>query len=282
MDATAAQHLARGFDVETADRVADPARTRVQHHPNTVFFIKADFDEVIAAAKRTQMNEGILLHEARMTRAQFRKPLFERPPARSYGRGNAAGLISPSAVRALTSMRHRPLDTRADIGQAVREIAGRERRAHGHHAATDVDSDGGRNDGAVGQDHRTHGRALAPVHVGHHRDMVVNERKRRNVEKLPLRTLLHGNAFGPREDGHIARFDTIKHLQSSGAFGDTRPPLHLLVPGQMKNPSGALGAQEGSDGRRTWQFRFKRNLSRELRAHRLAADSCVAFSRCVL
>jgi hypothetical protein len=42
------------------------------------------------------------------------------------------------------------------------------------------------------RDHRTHGRALADVHVRHHGQVRVHERHARDVRELALRLLVHG------------------------------------------------------------------------------------------
>ena len=63
------------------------------------------------------------------------------------------------------------LDLRANRRQRIGEIGSVQRRAHRDHAAADVHTDRGGNDGAARGNHRADGRALAEMHVGHDRDM---------------------------------------------------------------------------------------------------------------
>ena len=81
-----------------------------------------------------------------------RPPLFVRPcgTARSIAERSGARLSGRSSAAAWSCTRH--------------------------HAAADVDADRGRDDRALGRDHAADGRADAPVDVGHHRDVRVDER----------------------------------------------------------------------------------------------------------
>jgi hypothetical protein len=61
-----------------ADGVADAARTRVQHEPDAVGLVEADFDEVVAGAQRAQVlvvvglpQVRVLFDDAREARQQF-------------------------------------------------------------------------------------------------------------------------------------------------------------------------------------------------------------------
>src|SRR5262247_131234 len=62
--------------------------------------------------------------------------------------------ILPAALAPNTAMRHRGLDAKPQALETVRQLGGRQRTAHRHHATADVHADGGRYDGASAGDHR--------------------------------------------------------------------------------------------------------------------------------
>jgi len=57
--------------------------------------------------------------------------------------------------------------------------------------------------------HRTDGGAVADVHIGHHRHVLMNERQRRDVEQLTPRHVLDRHAVDPRLDRRVAGFDCL-------------------------------------------------------------------------
>ena len=80
--------------------------------------------------------------------------------------------------------RYVALDVVTDAPQAVRQLGCFERGAHRIHAAANVHTHRGRDDGALGRDHRTHGGADAGMHVGHGGNMVMHEGHTRYVGQL--------------------------------------------------------------------------------------------------
>src|SRR5438477_12315673 len=61
------------LDEVGADRVADAAAARVQHHPGALRFVETDLDEMIAAAERAH-----LLHPIERTREALRELRMRR------------------------------------------------------------------------------------------------------------------------------------------------------------------------------------------------------------
>ena len=97
------------------------------------------------------------------------------------------GSILPGAAIVLapvigTADRHRLLDGLADPVPVVGQIACIQRRLNGHHPAANIDPDRRGNDGAPRRNHAAHGRTNPPVHIGHRRHPLVDERQLRNVE----------------------------------------------------------------------------------------------------
>ena len=79
----------------------------------------------------------------------------------------------------------------------MRKLVRRQRRSHGNHAATDVDADGCRNDGARRGDHATDGRALPDMDVRHDRDGSAQDRQSGEIRDLRACRLLDRDAAGP-------------------------------------------------------------------------------------
>jgi hypothetical protein len=70
----------------------------------------------------------------------------------------------------------------------------------GDHAAADVHPHRRRDDRADRGDHAADGRALAQVHVRHHRQVLEDERHLRRVEQLLAGFVLDRHAVGPQFD----------------------------------------------------------------------------------
>ena len=66
VDEPFAHVLLRQLDEEAADRVADAARARMEHHPHAVRLVEAELDEVVAGAERAEMDEVVRLLELRI------------------------------------------------------------------------------------------------------------------------------------------------------------------------------------------------------------------------
>ena len=118
--------------------------------------------------------------------------------------------VLPAALEADAAVRHGRLDAEPQLGEAVRQVAGGERRAHRHHAAADVDADRRRHDRRPGGDDGADGGALAQVHVRHHGDVAMDERQRGDVEQLAARRVLDRHALDPGLDRRVARLDRLR------------------------------------------------------------------------
>ena len=121
----------------------------------------------------------------------------------------------------------------SESGSCVR----RQRRLHRHHPATDVDADSGRNDRALGRDHRANGRAASEVDVGHDGEVGVHERQSRHVFELGLRGVLERNALHPGLDtAPVGRFEHFKRAHVCGlSLSQTlRASRSLVKTGQEK------------------------------------------------
>ena len=113
----------------------------------------------------------------------------------------------PRPTRA--AVRHGALDRAAQAVQVVGQVGGGQRGAHRHHAAADIDADRGGNDRALRRDHAADGRALAEVHVGHHRQVAEDEGQLRRVHELLARLVLDRHAVRP----HLDRLAVVDLLQ---------------------------------------------------------------------
>ena len=93
--------------------------------------------------------------------------------------------------------RHGLLDRQPQRQQIVWQVIGGEVGASGDHAAADIDADGGRDDRALGRDHRADRRTLAVMHIRHYRDVFEDERQTGDIVELPLRAVLDWHAARP-------------------------------------------------------------------------------------
>src|SRR5262249_33757448 len=98
------------------------------------------------------------------------------------------------------SNRDQRLDRCAHLAQRIRQIVRDQRGAHRAHAAADVDADRSGNDRVARGDHRSHGSALAEMHIRHDRDRPCNDRQRGDVLHLRDRFVLHLHAVRPGAD----------------------------------------------------------------------------------
>ncbi len=191
------QLATRQFDEVRADEVAGSARTRMQHHPHAIGLVQADLDEVVAAAERADLAIELVRTDLRMLLADLRQPrdevgLLQR---RLHAVGNPAVL----AARTVAD-RDAALDGVAQQRQVVGQVVGSQRRANRGHAAADVDADRGRDDRALRRHDRSHRRADAQVHVGHHRDPRPDEGQGGDVAQLLPRLVLDRHAVRPALD----------------------------------------------------------------------------------
>jgi hypothetical protein len=199
-----AVHVALGeLDEIRADAVTETARSAVEHEPDLVALVEAHLDEVVAGAERRQLAIAVALRNFGVFFRKDLEPAFEgRPRGLHFGRGTAprAPVVTPAVVGA--AMRYGCLDRASHGLQVVGQVRGRERRFHRHHAAPDVDTDGGGNDRTLGGDDGAHGGADSFMHVGHQRDVPKDERHAREIFDLRHGLGLDGNAVGPGFDGH--------------------------------------------------------------------------------
>ena len=170
----------------------------MQHQPDAVLLVEAHLKEVVARSERAEMHGGVGLGELRMLGHDGLEARLQRRPrlVRGIRQVLPRTLVAPAA-RSRAPVRHGLLQCRAHMPEAVRQIVRGERGAHRHHPAADVHANRRRDDRALGRDHRADGRALAVMHVRHHREPLVDERHGCRVEKLPLRALIHRHAARP-------------------------------------------------------------------------------------
>ena len=122
---------------------------------------------------------------------------------------SAPGAAVPRPAVVGAAVRHRGLDGAAQRRQVVGQLVRREAGLHGHHAAADVDADGGRDDRALARNDAADRGAEAPVHVGHGRHVAVDERQAGDVAQLLRGLLFERHALGPRLDGHALGLDDV-------------------------------------------------------------------------
>ncbi len=207
------------LDEIRTDPVADAARTRVQHDPHGSVFVEADLDEVVARAERAQMRlrPGGRLADLRV----LFNDLFELVVQPRERLGLRFSHIVPGATVVFTAIVgpavwNALFDRRPQTSQIVRQVGSSERGTHRHHAATEVDPDGCRNDRTLGRDDRADGRAHAPMDVGHDRDVLMNKRHGGDIVELLTRLILDGHAVDPRLDQPAP--GALKHLHNGLSF----------------------------------------------------------------
>ena len=93
------------------------------------------------------------------------------------------GAVAERAIVVAGAHGDAPLDAGAN-GGGVGDVGARQRRLDGDHPAADVDADRRRNDRSLGGKHRADRRAFSVVTVGHHRDVLEDERHRGRVLDL--------------------------------------------------------------------------------------------------
>ena len=101
------------------------------------------------------------------------------------------------------------LDRGTYAREAVGKLLRRERKAHGVHAAADIDSHRGGDDRAPRRYDRAHRRADPGVHVGHCRDVPEYDRQLRHVRELLPRMGLE--VVGEYLDRDATAFDDLSH-----------------------------------------------------------------------
>ena len=162
------ERLARPGDEMRADAVADAAAARMQHGPHALLLVEAHLDEVVAAAERAQVRHALRLADRRVLLLQLLEALGQAAVGEQPAH-RVRHAVLPAALQADAAVRHRRLDAAAQLGEVVGQVAGGKRGTHRHHAAADIDADGGRHDGAAGGDDGADGGALAQMHVRHDR-----------------------------------------------------------------------------------------------------------------
>src|SRR5882724_9221503 len=192
---------ARHFDEIAAHAVPDSARAAVQHEPNIFRFIQANFDEVIAGAEGAEMIRVIAAIELWMLFENGVVARFERLPDFIVAYRNLPPSAHVAAAPVIgAAMRNCLFDRAADALQMVRQITRIQIRLYGHHAATNVHANGGRDDRAFRGNDAADSCSDAPVHVRHGRNPLEDEGKLRNVQKLLARLFFQWDALGPGFD----------------------------------------------------------------------------------
>ena len=227
------QLLARLLDEVGADPIADPTAAGVQHDPEPVGFVETELDEVVARAERAEVDHRVGAGHRRVLVLDPSQALGEAAGAKAGG-DPSRDVLAPAGRLALAAVRHRLFDDTPQTGQAVRQVFRRQAGLHRHHAAADVDTDGGRDDGALGGDHAADGGALAPVHVGHGRDVTVNEGQPGDIDELLARGVLDRDALGPGLDDRGAGFDDL-------ITGHGSTPFRHALPKQKTSRGDCLG-----------------------------------------
>ena len=101
-----------------------------------------------------------------------------------------------------SAVRNGLFDIGTDLLQVLRQIVRRQTGLHRHHAATDIDPDRRRDDGLERRNHTAHRGADAPMHVGHRRNMTVDEGHLSDVLQLLLGFRPDRHPLGPGLYGH--------------------------------------------------------------------------------
>jgi hypothetical protein len=131
--------------------------------------------------------------------------------------------------------RDRALDGRPQRPEIIGEVTGGEAGLDRRHAAADVDADCRRRHRVAHRHHRPHGRPLAEVDVGHHRDVVDDPGEGRDLVELRARLGLDARGRRPGVDGDVAAGDNgERHGQTitavASATSAARPRTTTSMP----------------------------------------------------
>src|SRR6266404_757093 len=83
-----------------------------------------------------------------------------------------------------TTVRNGFFDGGPNSVEVIGQVACVEVGLHRHHAAADIDTDSGRNNGALRWDDATYRRPHAPVHIGHGGNPLEDEGELRDIQEL--------------------------------------------------------------------------------------------------
>jgi len=177
LDPPALRELAGDRDVALRDPVADAPRAGVQEQPDPVRLVGGDLDEVVAGTQRPELQRPV--RDGRR-RVEARGGRLGREDVDAPLGGGGQSVVAPTGRQ-----RHGPLEGRAQHGavEAV-EVADRELRADGDHAAADVDAHGGGHERPERGDDGADGGALAQVGVGNQGEVGVDEGQGRGAARL--------------------------------------------------------------------------------------------------
>ncbi len=170
--------LARQLDEVIGDAVADAATAGMQHDPDLVVFIQADFNEVIAAAQRAHLTNPVAelakrFEQVGMLLCHGREPRLEWLGSRDQSAIKVV-LVAPGRNIAADLVKHL-------LQRFLVDIVGGERELAGQHAAAYVHTHRCRDDGLVRGNHRTDSRASAKMHIRHSSNVMVNEGQRGDI-----------------------------------------------------------------------------------------------------
>ena len=224
IDEEALHVVPRQLNEVAAHAVADTTRPTVEHEPDVIRFVQADFNEVVARTKRAQVIRVVaaielgVLGQDRIVSWLHSAPHFQRP------RGN----VAPCAAVACSAMVRPPvrdgqLYRVTQRLQVVGQVARTQARLNRHHAASDVHAHSRGNNRSLGGNHAAHRRPDAPMHVGHGRNPLKDKRHLRGIEQLLARLIFDRHTLGPgfHRDAlvlHIYVVALVCHIHSPGAY----------------------------------------------------------------
>ena len=97
----------------------------MQHHPDAVRFVKANLDEVVATAKRAQVNDRVCALHLWVLLLQRVKPVLQTRSAEHVGHP-LRHVTGEPATSLSAAVGHSVLYDRADMRQAVRSRSERQ------------------------------------------------------------------------------------------------------------------------------------------------------------
>src|SRR5271167_1894565 len=157
---------------------------------------------MIASSERSEMigmiatvQLGMFLEDGIVARLQDFSPDVE-----SVRRNGMPCAFVALAAAVRSPVWHGFFDSGANGMQVVWQIACVQVCLNCHHAAPDVNADGGGNNRALRRDHAAHGCANAPVHIRHGRNPLEDEGQLGHVEELLARGVFQRNALDPGLD----------------------------------------------------------------------------------
>src|SRR3546814_3121605 len=152
------------FDEYRANPVPHAAGTGMQHHPDSIRFVEAEFYEMIAGSERPEMMDRPRTGKRRCPFAQPGEVLRQSRPDIGYRlRYLAPCALIVCATIIGAAMRHCGLDGKADRTKIVGQARGRQVGTGGHHATTNIHTHRRRDDRLAGGNHAPDRGSHAPI-----------------------------------------------------------------------------------------------------------------------